>query len=29
MKWLYEIKGETYRVTGMKDGVLTFVKVEE
>lgn len=29
MKWLYEINGETYRVTGMKDGVLTFKKVGE
>ena len=28
MKWLYEINGVNYRVTGMKDGVLTFAKVE-
>ena len=29
MKWIYEINGATYRVTGMKDGVLTFAKLEE
>lgn len=28
MRWLYEINGATYRVTGMKDGVLTYKKVE-
>ena len=28
MKWVYEINGVNYRVTGMKDGVLTFKKME-
>lgn len=27
MKWLYEINGETYRVSGMKNGMLTYTKV--
>lgn len=28
MRWVYEINGETYRVSGMKNGMLTYVKVE-
>ena len=28
MKWIYEINGETYRVSGMKNGMLTYTKVE-
>lgn len=29
MRLVYEIGGVTYRVTGMKDGVLTFKKIGE